>query len=367
MESKSSAVTVLAAATFAAALFLPGCSAPGASDAEDGSTTITVAQAAFQDYAAIAVGIEEGIFEDHGIRLDIMNTDFSGAQDLLIGEQADVAASNEAQVVLQNAQGHDTTLAFPYFFFAGGGLMYSPDEHPDWVTFDEEADGVPANYEEALTAVLEQAVGSSVGVTAAGAEYATFLGMLTTAGLSANDFTIIDLAAEDMPPALINGSIDIMISGIPQRLAVLEQGFTTLVDQTAVPDTIAHAGFSARRSWVDENPELAQEFEAALLETMAFIRDNPDSSFATISSELKKSGTELEAESIAGIWNVMEVFLTSPEEFATDVFAEDGRFYWESRFQSVVDEHVKSGKIEDFDTSLEDLYYGKKIIEGRDN
>jgi len=46
-----------------------------------------------------------------------------------------------------------------------------------------------------------------------------------------------------LPPALLSGSVDIMIAGIPQRLAVLKEGYATLMDQTAVPSTVAHAGF----------------------------------------------------------------------------------------------------------------------------
>lgn len=350
------------------ALTVTGCSSTdgGSTTADDGTTVVKVGQAAYQDYAAINVGMEEGIFEKHGITLEIQNTDFDGAQSLLLGSQVDIAASNDAQVVLQNAQGKDTTLAFPYFFFAGAGVMYDPERHADWTPFDDIFDESQNNYKEALTEVLNEAKGATVGVTAGGAEYTTFLGMLATAGLSADDFTIINLAAEDMPPALINGSIDLMVSGIPQRLAVQKQGYATLVDQTAVPDTVAHAGFSARREWVDQNPEIAADLQAALLETMAYIQDNPDTSFPIISDTLKQSGTELDAKSIEGLWNVMEVFLTSKEEFETDVFATDGRFFWEKRFQSVIDENTKSGQISAFDTPLEDLYYGKKIIEGLD-
>ena len=98
-----------------------------------------------------------------------------------------------------------------------------------------------------------------------GAEYSAFILMLKSANLDPADWQIIDLAQEDMPPALLTGSIDIQISGIPQRLAVLKEGMGTLIDQRAVGETIAHCGFGAKRSWLDANADLAIRLQKVIL------------------------------------------------------------------------------------------------------
>jgi hypothetical protein len=56
-----------------------------------------------------------------------------------------------------------------------------------------------------------------------------------------------------------------MIAGIPQRLAVLKEGYKTLIDQTSVPSTVAHAGFGTTRAWADANMDLAIRLEGVLL------------------------------------------------------------------------------------------------------
>jgi NitT/TauT family transport system substrate-binding protein len=191
---------------------------------------VRVGLSAFQDVNSIYVGIDQGIFAEEGIELDIQNTDWPSANELLIGGHVDIATASDTDIMLQNANGIDTTLAFPVFYFAGGGLMYDPRIHTEWKPLAEIAE-TETDATAALTATLEQARGARVGVSAGGGEYAAFIEILRLADLEPSDYQIIDLGQEELPPALISGSIDIMISGIPQRLAVLKQGYETLMDQ----------------------------------------------------------------------------------------------------------------------------------------
>src|SRR6266511_2538187 len=82
---------------------------------------VRVALSAFQDVNTIHVGIQKGFYKEAGITLEIQNTDWPGAQELLIGGHVEMATTSDADVVLQNAKGLDTTLTFPLFYFAGGG------------------------------------------------------------------------------------------------------------------------------------------------------------------------------------------------------------------------------------------------------
>jgi ABC-type nitrate/sulfonate/bicarbonate transport system substrate-binding protein len=323
-------------------------------------TKVRVGLAAFQDVNTIHVGIAKGFYAEQGIELDIQNTDWPGAQELLIGGHVDMAVSSAVDVVLQNASGAETTLSFPLFFFAGSGLNYDARKH-DWKTLNELLPTVGGDMAKAIRATLEQAKGTKVGLRKS-SEYATFIEMLTIAGLNPADYTIIDLAQEELPPALISGSIDIMMGGIPQRLAVIKEGYATLMDQTAVPSTVEHAGFGTTRAWADEHRDLAVKIETAILKTLAYIEQNPDESFGIISEKLRTAGTVVNAKDLKGVWNVMEFFPSSKRWYMDKVASPGGQFYWKDRFQTVVKNLKAEGTIKDLRVPLDDLNYGLKIV-----
>lgn len=324
---------------------------------------VRVGLSAFQDVNTIHVGIQKGFYEEAGIELEIQNTDWPGAQELMIGGHVDMATTSDADVVLQNSRGLDTSLTFPLFYFAGGGLMFDPERH-NWTPLNDILPTVGGDITMAIRKTLEQAKGASVGVSAAGAEYASFIEMVTIAELDPSDFTIVDLAQEELPPALLSGSVDIMIAGIPQRLAVLKQGYKTLMDQTAVPSTVAHAGFGTTREWADANMDLAIRIEGVIIRTLAYVEENPDESFAIIAEKLREAGTVVDPEDLKGVWNVMEFFPNSKKWYVSKVVTEGGQFYWRDRFQTIVNNLQAEGRISELETPLEDLNYGLKTVAG---
>ncbi|RCI77227.1 hypothetical protein DNK03_21625 [Brucella anthropi] len=322
---------------------------------------VRVGLAAFQDVNSIYVGIEKGIFASEGIELEVQNTDWGSANELMIGDHVDIATSSDTDIMLQNSKGIDSTMAYPVFYFAGGGLMFDPKARPDWKPIDPAATSGDA-LTAAMKTTLEQAKGAKVGVSAGGGEYASFIEMLRISGLKATDYQIVDLAQEELPPALLSGSIDIMISGIPQRLTMLKQGYKTLMDQSVVPSTISHAGFAAKRSWIDANPDLAVRLERAILRTLDFIEKNPNDSFPIIAEHLRQAGTEIAPEDIAKVWNVMEFFPNGKEWYNKNVATEGGRFYWQDRFTRALDNMKTEGRIKALDVKLEDMNYALKLI-----
>ena len=321
---------------------------------------VRVGMSAFQDVNSLYVGIEQGFYP--GIEFEIQRSSWQGANELLVANQVDIATSSDSDVTIHNARGVETTLAFPLYYFAGGGLMYDTEKH-DWKSFDQFMEESGGDIEGSITKALQQTVGATVGVSAAAAEFSAFVEMLNIAGLTTESYNIVELVQEDLPPALFSGSIDIMIAGIPQRLAALRQGYGTLMDQTVVPSTVAQAGFAAHRSWVEENFELAKRIQQGIFKTLAFIEDNPEEGFATISAKLLEAGTEVSTEALMGVWNTMEFFPRDKATFEAWVVAEDGRFYWRDRFQTVRDNFIQEGRIESMDTPLEDLHWGLRVVD----
>jgi NitT/TauT family transport system substrate-binding protein len=324
------------------------------------SAKVRVGMSAFQDVNSLYVGIEKGFFP--GVEFEIQNTDWPGANELLMGGHVDIATSSDADVVLQNSRGVPTTLAFPLYYFAGGGLMFDPKAHK-WRPMAELLKTNGGDVAKAITDTLQQAKGAKVGVSAGGAEYASFIEMVTIAKLKPSDFTIVDLAQEDLPPALLAGSVDIMIAGIPQRLAVLRQGYATLMDQSSVPSTVAHCGFASTREFVDKNPELAAKIEAGILKTLKYIADNPDASFPIIAEHLRQAGTTESVEDLKHVWNSMEFFPDGATWYADKVVNPKGQFYWKDRFETVAKNLKAQGRITQLDVPLEDMNYGLKTVE----
>lgn len=323
--------------------------------------TIRVALSAFQDVSSIYVGIEQGFFTEENIVLDIQKADWPSANELLVGGHVDIANSSDADVILQNANDLGTTLAFPHYFFGGGGLMFSPEAH-QWQTYDEVLAANGGDQKAAMNTTLAQAKGSNIGIHVGGGEYATFVSMIQESGLNLEDYTIVNLVQEELPPALLSGSIDIMISGIPQRLAVLRQGYKTLIDQTTLPYTVSHNGFAASRAWVDANWDLAVDFERALMKTMVFIEENPDVAFPIIAEKLREAGTVVEPEDLANVWNNMEFFPSGKDWYLAEVATEGGRFYWRDRFETITRILTEQGQIRPGVTiDFDQVYYGLRV------
>ena len=122
-------VAVLAAFTLGISIIAtPAQSAPKLKE-------VRVALSSFQDVCSIYVGIENGFYKQAGIKLNVKRTDWPGANELGVGGQVDMWTTSEADVIQQNNSGSDTTLAFPLFYFGGGGLMYDPKKF-QWKTYE---------------------------------------------------------------------------------------------------------------------------------------------------------------------------------------------------------------------------------------
>ncbi|MDA2962675.1 MAG: ABC transporter substrate-binding protein [Actinomycetota bacterium] len=321
---------------------------------------VKVALSSFQDVCSIYVGVEKRFYKKRGITLDIKRTDWPGANELGVGGQVDIWTTSEADVIQQNNAGADTTLAFPLFYFGGGGLMYDPKKYDTWKTFEQVAK-TNKDLNQNIKTILTQLIDKKIGVSSGGGEYVTFVELVSKAGLKIEQFKIIDLAQEELPPALIAGSVDIMIAGIPQRLAVIKQGYSTLMDQRSLPSSIVHAGFGAKRSWVNKNMALAKKIQATIFQTLTYIEKNPTPSFKIISKCLAEGGTKVDPSDLTGVWNIMEYFPSDQKWYVNEVVNKNGKFYWKERFSTVVKNLKDGGKIKkDFAVPLRDLNYGLK-------
>lgn len=340
---------------------------------EDAGTTkglekVTIALPAFQDFNSIFVGVENGFYAEEGIELEILQVDEATGHELLVADKVDLAGGSAIKTFLMNAQGVDATFAFPFFYFAGGALMYDPARFPDWRDHSENLEEAGGDWKEAIRRTLEQAKGKRIGASKVGGEYIIFALMLEQAGMKYDDYQIVDLLQEELPPAILADSIDVMLGGLPQRLAVQKLGYKSLLEQTLFPSTIAVSGFLSRRDWVDRNLDLAMKMQRVIFRTLAYIENRPDEAFPIISRHLRNAGSVMEVEDLKRVWNVMEIFLSTDEQFAEQVLDPEGRFYWKIRFEDIENALVTEGGLKRKNIegiTLEDLFYAKKIFDAR--
>ena len=101
---------------------------------------------------------------------------------------------------------------------------------------------------------------------------------------------------------------------------------------------------------------------------MAYIENDPDETFPIISRHLRDAGSVMGVEDLKRVWNVMEIFLSTDEQFAEQVLDPEGRFYWKIRFEDIENALVTEGGLKRKDIegiTLEDLFYAKKIFDAR--
>ena len=353
-------------------LFVGALSAGGCATDEAGPTKglekVRVALPAFQDFNSIFVGVENGFYAEEGIELEILQVDEATGHELLVADKVDLAGGSAIKTFLMNAKGVDATFAFPFFYFAGGALMYDPARFPDWKDHSENLKGTGGDTRGAIRRTLEQARGKRIGASKVGGEYIIFALMLEQAGMKYEDYQIVDLLQEELPPAILANSIDVMLGGLPQRLAVQKLGYKSLLEQTLFPSTIAVSGFLSRRNWVDRNLHLAMKMQKVIFRTLAYIENHPDETFPIISRHLRDAGSVMEVQDLKRVWNVMEIFLSTDQQFAEQVLHPEGRFYWKVRFEDIEDALVAEGGLRREDIrgiTPEDLFYAKKIFDAR--
>lgn len=369
---------------FLAMIVLAGCSSAGQSTgavqssepSEGGSsaapsqsapaelTKVKIAWAAFQDVNSMYVGVEKGFFAEAGIELEIQNTDWPGGNEALIGNHVDLAGFADSELILANAKNIDVTMVLPLFQFAGGAGMYDSKKHPDWKSYDEFLQQTNGDRKEALKQTLQQMKGVKIGTLIPGGEYGTLLVMSDYTGLNFDDFDLVNLTQEDLPPALFNGSIDVMLGGIPQRLAALKQGYKLLYDQSSLPSTAAHAGFAAHRAWATEHMDLLVKMQQVIFRTQQYILANQAESFDIIAKYMRQQGSEVDPQSLYDVWNKMEFFSASKEQYQEEIASPTGNFYWKDRYEELVREFKKDGTLTgDLPVPLEDLNWALQVVD----
>jgi NitT/TauT family transport system substrate-binding protein len=235
-------------------------------------TPIEVGVIPIVDVAPIYLGVDEGIFEKHG--LDVTLTLAQGGAAIVPAVQSgklDFGFSNVTSLIV----GRDAGL--PLKIVATGPQS----------TGDPEADAagvlVPADSDIESVADLE---GKRVAVnTLNNIMDSTVSEGVAQAGGNPDDVQFVEMGFPDMQAQLESGNVDAMAASEPFVTMAKQAGARVVYGQFAepVPD-LSIAGYFATDQKIEQDPDLVEAFTAAMQESQQYASDHPEEAKAILPS-----------------------------------------------------------------------------------
>jgi NitT/TauT family transport system substrate-binding protein len=202
---------------------------------------------------------EAGIFEKHGLDVDLQNIASAQGVAAVLSGQVQVAQLGGSEVVSAAAGGADLAIlgnlapVYPFVFMAPGDVKD-----------------------------VQDLKGKKIGVSAIGSssDIATRV-MLRKVGLdSESDVTIVPVGSlENRIAALTNGAIQGGVAQPPDQLSLEDRGFHVVYDLAQQKLPAANTAVAVQRTWLNANRDVAQRYVDALVEAIA--RNRSDKEFAT--------------------------------------------------------------------------------------
>ncbi|WP_164545074.1 ABC transporter substrate-binding protein [Antribacter gilvus] len=234
---------------------------PEAAGAEGELTPITVGVLPIIDVAPLYLGVEEGVFEAHGLEVEIVKAESGPAiVPAVASGEYEFGFSNVTSLLLAQAGGEELQIVAP----------------GNYTTEDPAADFgntvVPAGSAIAGAADL---AGKKVAVNAPKSLLqATIMSEVEKAGGDPESVTFVPMPFGDMPAALAGGDVDAAMVMEPFLTLSKEQGATPLdISFASNQAELLVAGYFATDEYAAENPEVVEAFIAALTESFELASD----------------------------------------------------------------------------------------------
>ncbi|MDN6637115.1 MAG: ABC transporter substrate-binding protein [Yaniella sp.] len=267
----------IAAAAAAGLLVLTSCGggedapADGDNAAQDGQLTqVSIGVIPIVDVAPIYLGAKEGIFEEHGLELDL--TLAQGGAAIIPAVQSgdfDFGFSNVTSLVIGQSQGLPLQLVAP-------GPQTTGNAGEDFSSLL-----VPEDSDAESIADLE---GRSVAVNTLNNINDTVLKEgLRQADGDPEEMNLVEVAFPDMGGQLESGNVDAIMAVEPFATLAKDAGAREIYSPYAEPiEDLMIAGYFASTDMVEEDPELVDAFVAAMKESQQYAEDNPEEAKAIL-------------------------------------------------------------------------------------
>jgi len=327
MKAKLLGVAAMAAA---AALGLSACGGSEASGGDTQEVTLMLNWYPYGEHAGLYYGLEEGIFEDHGIELNIEPGQGSTKTAQAVGAGEVAFGWADTPAVLGNIDNGVPIQSVGVF------LQTTPSAVQ---VFADSGIEEPADL-----------AGKTIAVSTGDAPTTTFPMYLDAVGLSEDDVT-----QQNMDPA---GKISAMLTGQVDGLIGFahDQGPTIAAESGRDVKYFRYAdaglnfygtGLVVSNKTIEDNPELVDEMVAATSESFAAAMENPEEAVAAMAG---KSPQMPEEDVLTDQWKeTIELLHTDATEGDSPGFnsSED----WKSTLEVL----SEAGLIKD-NTSIEDYY-----------
>ncbi|HJF13203.1 MAG TPA: ABC transporter substrate-binding protein [Enteractinococcus helveticum] len=249
--------------------------------AQDGGelTQISVGVIPIVDVAPIYLGVQEGIFEEHG--LDVELTLAQGGAAIIPAIQSgdfDFGFSNMTSLVIAKSQGLPLQLVAP-------GPQTTGEPGSDFSSLL-----VPEDSEAESIVDLE---GQRVAVNTLNNINDTVLkeGMRQEGG-ERDSMELVEVAFPDMGGQLESGNVDAIMAVEPFATLAKNAGAREIYSPYAQPiEDLMIAGYFTNTDKIENDPELVDSFIAAMKESQQFAEDNPEAA-----KEILSEYTEIEPE-----------------------------------------------------------------------
>lgn len=269
----------LVAAAAASLLVLTSCGggdeeAPADSqqDAADGELTeVSIGVIPIVDVAPIYLGVQEGIFEEHGLDVDLTLAQGGAAIiPAVMSGDFDFGFSNITSMVIARSQGLELQVVAP-------GPQTTGEAGDDFSSLL-----VPEDSDVESIADLE---GQSVAVNTLNNINDTVLKEgLRQAGGDRDAMDLVEVAFPDMGGQLESGNVDAIMAVEPFATMAKDNGAREIFSPYAepIPD-LTIAAYFASNERIEEDPDAVNAFIAAMKEAQQYAEDHPDDAKAILS------------------------------------------------------------------------------------
>jgi NitT/TauT family transport system substrate-binding protein len=235
-------------------------------------TQLTVGVLPIVDTAAIWLGVDEGIFEDHGLDVELELAQGGAAVvPAVVSGEYQFGFSNVASLLVANSQGLPLKIVAPGNFSTGdpesdiGAVLTMPDS------------GIESPADLAGKNVAVNTLNNIGDVTVSE--------VVEQAGGDPEEISFVEMGFPDMPAALAGGQVDAAWILEPFRTIAMDQGAEVVTHNFAdVDPEMMIAAYFTTAEYAESEPEIYESFTAGMKESLTFAEENPDAARAILST-----------------------------------------------------------------------------------
>ena len=220
-------------------------------------------------YAPMYVAIEEGYFEDEGIELTLV-TGFGADKTMtaVISGEADIGfMGSEASIYTYNEGANDYVVNFAQLTQRAGNFLVARDNEPDFKWEDLKGENVIGGRKGGMPEMVFEYILRQNGIDPSEVNIDQSIDFGSTAAAFAGDQSKYDYTVEFEPSAT---ALETESKGYVVASLGTDSGY------------VPYTAFSAKKSYLDQNPEVIQGFVNALQKGMDYVQSHSPEEIAKV-------------------------------------------------------------------------------------